>query len=128
MSMFTGMSHIHLKVHDVDRAVAFYRDGLGMAELMTKHDGQMVILGTPDAGDVLTLSKGAIGVDVDSLGEPGDNGGIDHFGFGLANHDDFDAAVAHLIDAGATLLHQTELAPGWPTAFLRDPEGYAFQI
>ena len=126
--MFTGMSHIHLKVRDTERAATFYRDGLGMTELMTKHDGKMVILGTPGVGDLLTISEGGIGADVDALGEPGDNGGIDHFGFGLADHGEFDAAVQHLVDAGATLLHVTELAPGWPTAFLRDPEGYAFQI
>ena len=128
MVTFTGMQHIHLKVSDIERSVRFYEAGLGMQRLMDKHDGQMVILTTPGRGDMVTLSLGSIGCDVGDIGDPGDNGGIDHFGFGVEDHDRFDQAVEQLVAAGATLMHTDELAPGWPTAFLRDPDGYAFQI
>jgi hypothetical protein len=39
-----------------------------------------------------------------------------------------DAAIDQICAAGGTLLTRDELAPGWPTAFLRDPDGYVFQI
>ncbi|MEM7092609.1 MAG: VOC family protein [Actinomycetota bacterium] len=128
MVTFTGMQHIHLKVSDIDRSVAFYENGLGMVKMMEKHDGDMVILTTPERGDVVTLSLGSIGCDVDGPGMPGENGGIDHFGFGLADHAQFDQAIDQLVEAGATLMQVTEIAPGWRSAFLRDPDGYAFQI
>ena len=129
MVSFGGMRHIHLKVRDIERSARFYEHGFGMQRVMSKHDGQMVILSTPGSGDVLTLSEGSIGADVDAgVGRVGDNGGIDHFGFTLDNQRECDAAVDQLVAAGATLIRKSELGPGWPTAFLRDPDGYAFQI
>jgi catechol 2,3-dioxygenase-like lactoylglutathione lyase family enzyme len=128
MASFTGMRHIHLKVADIERSVRFYEEGLGMKEVMTKHEGQMVILTTPDGGDVLTLSQGSIGADVDASGRIGDNGGIDHFGFTMADQNQLDQAIEQLVAAGATFIKKSEIASGFPTAFLRDPDGYAFQI
>jgi len=128
MVTFTGMRHIHLKVADIERSVRFYEQGLGMERVMTKHDGQMVIMTSPGGGDALTLSLGSIGADVDASGRIGDNGGIDHFGFTMADQNQVDQAVEQLVAAGATLIKMSEIAPGFPTAFLRDPDGYAFQI
>lgn len=129
MVEFKGLHHLHLKVRDVERAARFYEKGLGLERVAVKHEGKMVVLATPGAGDALTLSEGSIGADIDAReGRLGDNGGIDHFGFTLANQNELDAAVARLVEVGATLISIKELAPGWPTAFLRDPDGYAFQI
>jgi catechol 2,3-dioxygenase-like lactoylglutathione lyase family enzyme len=124
---------VHLKVRDVERAVRFYEDGFGMTRVMDKHDGQMVILSTPNGGDVLTVSSNELMPELAGTANPaqdraGDNGGIDHFGFSLADQTEFDAAIEQLCTAGATVLTRDELAPGWPTAFLRDPDGYVFQI
>ena len=128
MVSFTGMRHIHLKVADIERSTRFYEQGLGMERMMTNDEGQVVLLGTPGAGDLLTLSIGVIGADVDQSGRVGDNGGIDHFGFTLEDQNQVDDAVAQLVAAGGTLISKKELVPGFPTAFLRDPDGYAFQI
>lgn len=128
MVAFTGLRHVHLKVADVERAARFYEVALGMEKVLTKHDGRMVILSTPGVDDVLTVSEGSIGADVDPSARVGDNGGIDHFGFTLADQRQLPQAVEQLLAAGATLIRTTELAPGWSTAFLRDPDGYAFQI
>ena len=95
---------------------------------MTKYGGQMIILSTPGAGDALTVSRGSIGSDVDASPRVGDNGGIDHFGFTLADQSQVDRAIGQLLAAGGTLVRVTEVFPGWPTAFLQDPDGYAFQI
>jgi hypothetical protein len=99
-----------------------------MERVVTKYDGQMVILATPGSGDALTVSHGSIGADVDTSERIGDNGGIDPFGFTLADQNQCDEAVEQLLAAGAALIRRADLGPGWPTAFLRDPDGYAFQI
>jgi catechol 2,3-dioxygenase-like lactoylglutathione lyase family enzyme len=128
MVTFTGLRHIHLKVTNVQRAALFYQEGLGMERVVTKYGGRMVILSTPGGVDALTVSEGSIGADVVRSGRAGDNGGIDHFGFTLADQSQVDRAVGRLVAAGATLVRVTEVFPGWPTAFLQDPDGYAFQI
>lgn len=134
MVRFNGVRHVHLKVRDVERSVRFYEEAFGMVRVMDKHDSQLVALGTPECGDVLTVSSTTLTPDVDAgIADPavdraGDNGGIDHFGFALADQADFDAAIDQICAAGGTLLTRDELAPGWPTAFLRDPDGYVFQI
>jgi catechol 2,3-dioxygenase-like lactoylglutathione lyase family enzyme len=130
MVAFTGMRHVHLKVVDVERAARFYEQGFGMERVMSKPDdqGRIVFLATPGGGDLLTLSDGSRGAEIDRSGRAGDNGGVDHFGFTLADQSECAEAVEQLVAAGATLIETTELAPGWPSAFLRDPDGYAFQI
>jgi catechol 2,3-dioxygenase-like lactoylglutathione lyase family enzyme len=129
MVKFTGLVHLHLKVADVERAARFYEAGLGMRRLAVKHDGKMIVLSMPERFDVLTLSEGTIGAEVDrTSARIGDHGGIDHFGFALSSDSEFDEAVRRLTAAGATYVHNLDLAPGVPSAFLRDPDGYIFQI
>jgi AcrR family transcriptional regulator len=97
--------------------------------------------GVAGADDFWARLEGEVGRFVDFLDElgpahvdtspatsVGQNGGIDHFGFTLVDQNQLDAAVTAVIAAGGTLLRTDELAPGWPTAFLRDPDGYAFQL
>src|SRR5688572_14986909 len=116
MVKFHGVRHIHLKVRAVERSVRFYEEAFGMVRVMDKHDSQMVVLATPEGGDVLTVSSATLTPDLDAgIADPavdraGDNGGIDHFGFALADHADFDAAVDQICAAGATLLTRSELA------------------
>lgn len=130
MVTYTGMSHVHLRVADVERSASFYEAGLGMERVMTNHEGRTIVLSTPGSNDLLTLSDGdADDLDVVSR-EPrvGENGGIDHFGFRLADQRDLGAALEQLVAAGATVVSEFELVPGWPSAFVRDLDGYAFQI
>jgi catechol 2,3-dioxygenase-like lactoylglutathione lyase family enzyme len=133
MVAFTGIRHIHLKVADVERSVRFYEQAIGMVHVMDKHDSRMVILATPAGDDILTVSHGDLTPELAGTADPstervGDNGGIDHFGFALGDQSDFDAAVEQICAAGGEVVDRGELAPGWPTAFLRDPDGYVFQI
>jgi catechol 2,3-dioxygenase len=128
MVAYNGMHHVHLKVADLERAARFYERGFGMERVMIGPDEEMVILTTSGAGDVLTLSTGSAGGDVDRSERTGDNGGIDHFGFTLADQNQLDQAVEQLVAVGATLIRKTEVVPGLPSAYLRDPDGYAFQI
>ncbi len=122
-----GLAHLHLKVSDLDRSIRFYAT-LGFEPVADKHEGTQVFLGN-DAGDLLTLSAGPNpGEYGDSSRHVGENGGIDHFGFALVDQTQIPQVVEELVAAGATLIDTAELAPGWPTAFLRDPDGYVFQL
>jgi catechol 2,3-dioxygenase-like lactoylglutathione lyase family enzyme len=129
MVQCTGLAHLHLKVANAERAARFYTEGFGMQRFAVKHNGQLIALVMPGRRDVLTLSEGTIGAEVDrSAARVGDHGGIDHFGFALSADSHLDEAIDQLIAAGATYVRHLELAPGFPSAFLRDPDGYIFQI
>ena len=129
MVTFTGIGHLHLKVADVERSARFYEEGLGMRRMGMKHDGKLIAMFLPSSVDVLTLSEGATGAEVDHESvDIGAQGGIDHFGFALSEDSDLEEAVARLVSAGATYLHHHDIAPGVPTAFVRDPDGYVFQV
>jgi catechol 2,3-dioxygenase-like lactoylglutathione lyase family enzyme len=129
MVQFMGLAHLHLKVADAERSARFYEAGFGMQRLAVKHDGQLIALVMPGCLDVLTLSEGTIGGEVDqSSARVGDHGGIDHFGFALSEDSRLDEAIDRLTAAGATDVRHLELAPGFPSAFLRDLDGYIFQL
>ena len=129
MPTYTGLRHVHLKVADVDRSVRFYRQAVGLQLAGAKHDGRMIFLSTPGGCDLVTVSDADLGGDVDrSSRKVGDNGGIDHIGFSLADQNDLDAAIEKVLEAGGELIRRFELAPGLPSAFIRDVDGYAIQI
>ncbi len=82
MIEFTGIGHLHLKVADVERAARFYEQGLGTRCMSLKHDGKLIAMFLPQSVDVLTLSEGSIGAEVDhASADIGAQGGIAHFGF-----------------------------------------------
>lgn len=129
MARFVGLAHLHLKVADIERSARFYEEGFGMRRLAVEHDGRMIVLFMPGRLDVLTLSEGTIGAEVDqTTARVGDHGGIDHFGFSLSGGSRFGEAIDRLTAAGATFVSHLKLGPGFPSAFLRDPDGYTFQI
>jgi catechol 2,3-dioxygenase-like lactoylglutathione lyase family enzyme len=129
MVHFTGINHLHLKVADVEREARFYEQGLGMQRVAVKYGGKLIVLIAPDSLDALTLSEGAIGAEIDhSAADIGTQGGIDHFGFSLSADSDLDEAIERLTTAGGSYLRHLDIGPGIASAFLRDPDGYVFQI
>lgn len=117
-----GLTHIHLVVRDLERSLRFYQEVFGMRELF--RDGpQMVFLNTPGSGDTITLNQNAAEVE-----RAGDNGGVAHFGFRLANPGDLDAAIREIEDAGGRLLSRGEHAPGVCYAYVCDPDGYVIEL
>jgi catechol 2,3-dioxygenase-like lactoylglutathione lyase family enzyme len=80
----------------------------------------MVFLGSPGAGDVITLCE------VDE-GEPVGAAGVAHFGFAIGR-DQLDESVAQVKRAGGKLLSRGEHAPGVPFAYFADPDGYVIEL
>lgn len=128
MVKFAGLRHLHLKVEDIERAARFYEAGFGMRRFAVKAEGKLIALVSPGLQDQLTLSEGPLGEVDSAAARVGEQGGIDHFGFLLSPRSDLDAAVARLVGAGATFLRHHDIARGVRTAFLRDPDGYVFQL
>ena len=58
----------------------------------------------------------------------GESGGIVHFGFRLVSPGDIDAAVDEVERAGGKLLRRGEFSPGYPYAYVADPDGYEVEI
>ncbi len=61
-------------------------------------------------------------------GAAGKTGGIEHFGFRLVDPKDIDKAVKDAVAAGGKLLRRGEFSPGFPYAYVADPDGYEVEI
>jgi len=117
-----GLTHIHLVVRDLDRSLMFYKDVFGLEERF--RDGHcMVFLNTPDSQDLITLNE-----DPNEAEMAGVSGGVNHFGFRLAEGSSLDAAITDVEAAGGTLVKRGEHAPGVPFAYIRDPDGYVIEL
>ena len=122
---FTGIRHVHLLVAEHDRAVAFYTQAFGMAEVF--RTGSLVLVGTPGGGDSLALDLAGT---EDDRARAGQQGGVEHFGIHLAEPSAtaVDEAVRRAEQAGGRLVERGEHAPGLPYAFVADPDGYTIEI
>ncbi len=134
-------SRIHvitLGVADLDRALAFYREGLGLVS-----EG---ITGTDFAGDrenpagavamfhldgdlILALyPRSELAKDAAITPEPPSSGGFS-IGHIVATHDDVDALLARAEAAGATLTGPAHDRPwGIYSGYFRDPDGHLWEI
>ena len=117
-----GLTHIHLAVRDLDRAVAFYTDLFGMEIDESRSDETMAFLRTPGARDTLTLRQATPDEAV------GAGGGVDHFGFRLQERGDLDEAILQIEAAGGRLIERGEHAPGLPYAYVADLDGYVLEF
>lgn len=117
-----GLTHIHLVVRDLERSLRFYQGVFGMREQF-RSGPHMIFLNTPGSRDTITLNQNAAEAE-----RAGDNGGVAHFGFRLADSSDLDAAIREIESAGGRLLSRGEHAPGVPYAYVRDPDGYVIEL
>jgi catechol 2,3-dioxygenase-like lactoylglutathione lyase family enzyme len=118
-----GLTHIHLRVSDLDRSLAFYKRVFGLEE-MFREGPNMVFLRTPGRRDTITLNEDP---DQDKA-RAGDSGGIAHFGFRLADDADLELAIQEVRAAGGTLVRRGEHSPGEPYAYVTDPDGYVIEL
>ena len=113
-----GLTHISLAVRDLERALRFYERVFGVREYY--RDAGSVQVQGPGPHDVIAFELSELKV--------GERGGLDHFGFRLVDPGDIDDAVRCAIEAGGTLLRRGEFAPGFPFAYIADPDGYEIEL
>ncbi len=117
-----GLNHIHLIVRDLDRSLRFYRGAFGLEERF--RDGpKMVFLSPPGSDHLITLNE-----DAESAHLAGDNGGVGHFGLGLADPAELDRAIAEVERNGGKLLQRGERGESSRYAYVADPDGYVIEI
>jgi catechol 2,3-dioxygenase-like lactoylglutathione lyase family enzyme len=119
-----GLTHIQLLIADLDRSLHFYREVFGLQEKF-REGSDMVFLSTPGSRDLITLH---LNRDATQASRVGQMGGISHFGFRLVDHSKLDEATAAVERAGGRLIHRGEHAPGFPFAYVADPDGYVIEL
>lgn len=113
-----GLTHISLAVRDPERSLRFYTEAFGVKEYF-RDEGSIQAIG-PAGKEIFAFEH-----------EPeyaGKTGGIRHFGFRLTTPDDIDTAIGTVEAAGGKLLRRGEFSPGYPYAYVSDPDGYEIEI
>jgi catechol 2,3-dioxygenase len=120
------VGHVHLRVADLDRALAFYRDALGLG---VTADGR-------EAGlDAAFLAAGDyhhhIGLNTweSAGGTPAPRGhtGLDHVAFLYPDRRELGRAVRRLLDHGHPIDHGTDHG-GTVSVYLSDPDGNGVEL
>ncbi|GIW06691.1 MAG: hypothetical protein KatS3mg060_1496 [Dehalococcoidia bacterium] len=119
MSLIQGLTLLIIRVKDLDREVAFYRDGLGM-DLTRQVEGRVAQFSIPMCGTLELTSGGEIVPPVKDRRE------VQKLPiFRVANvHDVVERATHH----GATVVNEPFEFNGQWLAYLADPEGHVFGI
>ncbi len=113
-----GLTHISLAVRDPQKALEFYTQVFGVKEYF-RNEHQIQVQG-PGPFDVLAFER--------REAIAGNVGGITHFGFRLKRAEDIWHAVAEVQHAGGKVLRQGEFSPGFPFAYVQDPDGYEIEL
>lgn len=122
---FTGLGHIAIRVKDVERSLAFYKDQLGFEEMLRLHrdngDLWLVYLRVTDE-QYIEIFPYAVGDEA----PPREAIGLNHT---CITVDDIDAIVAQLEAAGIPLLQpKITGADGNRQAWIADPDGNRFEL
>jgi catechol 2,3-dioxygenase-like lactoylglutathione lyase family enzyme len=113
-----GISHIAMKVTDLDRAVRFYEQAFGARQYFRNATTAQVL--GPGPTDVMAFE-----LDPDGAGKAG---GLIHFGLRLTGPEALDGVVAAVLAAGGTLKVRGDFGDNQPYAFVFDPDGYEIEI
>jgi catechol 2,3-dioxygenase-like lactoylglutathione lyase family enzyme len=118
---------ITLGVTDLQRAIRFYRDGLG---LPVREENENIAFFQLRGVWLSLFSREALAADA---GVPDPNGPGNFAGFTLAHNLDsteaVDALIAHAVTVGATLVKPAEPTFwGGYSGYFADPDGYLWEI
>ena len=120
------VGHVHLNVADLDRALAFYRDGLGF---------HVVADGRPVGLDAAFLAAGDyhhhVGLNTwESAGgtpPPSGHTGLYHVAFNYPDRRELARAIRRLLDHGYDIDHATDHG-GTVSVYLDDPDGIGIEL
>jgi len=120
------VGHVHLKVADLDRALAFYRDalGFGVSADAREHGLGMVMLAAGDYHHHLGLNT------FESAGAtppPAGHTGLYHVAFVYPDRRELARAVQRLLDHGCPIDHATDHG-GTVSVYLSDPDGNGVEL
>ena len=113
-----GLTHISLAVRDPERSLAFYEAVFGVEEYY--RDDTNIQAKGHGTHDIFAFE-----LDPENAGR---DGGVRHFGFRLVDAADIDDAIETVLAAGGTVRERGEFAPGYPYAYVFDPDGYEIEI
>ena len=122
------VSLVTLGVSDLERAVAFYRDGLGWPKSSVGGDevaffktGGVVIALFPRASFALDA-----GVDKDDV----ESGGFSRLALAhnVAEKEGVDSVLAEAVEAGATILKEAQEIFFGRHGFFADPDGFVWEV
>jgi glyoxylase I family protein len=130
-AMLKGFEHVNLTCSDLDKTMTFYRDLLGMREVVRKPaaaGGEVAFLAFP-AGGMLEIFCPAGPVATPARELPLDEAGIRHLALAVEN---VDAAFAMLTAAGVTFTEKPRDAINKEIvkrlAFCLDPDGVSIEL
>jgi catechol 2,3-dioxygenase-like lactoylglutathione lyase family enzyme len=114
-----GLTHIALKVKDIERSVNFYQHIFNVNVMYRKQNFAQV--STPGSNDIIVFEKS-------KSNAIGSTGGIAHFGFRLKQAADIDRIIQKIIEAGGLIKEKGEFVAGEPYVFFNDPDGYEIEV
>jgi methylmalonyl-CoA epimerase len=120
--------HVAITVQDMDRAVAFYRDLLGLEVLgqLFLEDGTIKLVFLRSGGGCVELFEYRDQDAATAVGVPDTVGGFKHLAL---QTDDVDGVAARLKAAGvAFTLEPLDAVGGVRLAFFRDPDGNLLEL
>jgi catechol 2,3-dioxygenase len=121
------IGHVHLRVADLDRAIAFYRDGLGFtvtADARQQIGLSMAFLAAGDYHHHIGLNT------LDSAGAappPPGHAGLYHVAFLYPDRRELARAVARLLEHGVAIDHGTDHG-ATVSVYLSDPDGNGIEL
>jgi catechol 2,3-dioxygenase len=119
------VGHVHLRVADLDRALAFYRDALGFRVTADarEHALPMVLLAAGDYHHHIGLNT------FDSAGAdpPPGRTGLYHVAFVYPDRRELAGAVRRLLDHGYPIDHATDHG-GTVSVYLADPDANGIEL
>jgi|SRR5215207_3269593 len=120
------VGHVHLRVADLDRALAFYRDalGFGVSADAREHGLDMVLLAAGDYHHHIGLNTWDT-----ELGAPPPRGhtGLYHVAFLYPDRRELGGAVRRLLDHDHPIDHATDHG-GTVSVYLADPDGNGIEL
>ena len=128
MPEIASIHHVSLTVTDIDRSVAWYKDVLGLTELMKEDhpdgNGHAIVVGRPDFSMCVGLHAHSA-----NAGESCDETrtGLDHVSFGVPSRDDLDVWAERFKELGVSQSPVNDQG-AYAVLVFRDPDNIQLEL